>query len=78
MYLLSEEPERWAYVASAEDTVLARPERCRLGGEASDRQWRDALGVFTVQGQRLDQACVRQMVVELGVMNMHRIGSASW
>jgi hypothetical protein len=43
IYLLSEEPERRAYVTSAEDIVLAKLEWYRLGGESSDRQWRDML-----------------------------------
>ena len=70
LHLLGEEPDRWAYVASAEDTILAKLEWYRLGGEASDRQWRDVLGVLKVQGQRLDRAYMRQMAVELGVMDL--------
>jgi hypothetical protein len=37
LQLFSEDPERWVYVASAEDTVLAKLEWYRLGGEVSDR-----------------------------------------
>jgi len=70
LHLLGEEPERWAYVASAEDTVLAKLEWYRLGGETSDRQWRDVLGVLKVQGQRLDRAYMRQMALELGVRDL--------
>jgi hypothetical protein len=70
LYLLSEEPERWAYVASAEDTILAKLEWYRLGGEISDRQWRDALGVLKVHRERLDGAYMRPMAVELGVEDL--------
>jgi hypothetical protein len=70
LHLLSEEPERRAYVASAEDTVLAKLEWYRMGGEVSARPWRDALGVLKVQGQRLDRAYMRQMAVELGVRDL--------
>jgi hypothetical protein len=40
LHLLSDNPERRAYVASAEDNVPSKLERYRLGGEMSDRQWR--------------------------------------
>jgi hypothetical protein len=70
MHLLSEDPERRAYVASPEDTVLAKLEWYRLGGEISDRQWRDVLGVLKVQGQRLDLAYMRQMATGLGVQDL--------
>jgi hypothetical protein len=70
LHLLGEEPERWAYVASAEDTILAKLEWYRLGGEASDRQWRDVLGVLRVQGRRLDRAYMRQMAAGLGVQDL--------
>jgi len=70
LHLLSEDPERRAYVASAEDTVLAKLEWYRSGGEVSDRQWRDALGVLKVQGLRLDLAYMRHMAAGLGVKDL--------
>jgi hypothetical protein len=69
-HLLSEQPERHAYVASAEDIVLAKLEWYRLGGETSDRQWRDVLGVLKVQGDRLDRAYMRRMAVDLTVSDL--------
>jgi len=68
--LLSEDPERWAYVATAEDTVLAKLEWYRMGGERSERQWRDAMGVLKVQGNRLDFGYMRQMATGLDVQDL--------
>lgn len=67
LQLLSEQPERHAYVTSAEDIVLAKLERYRMGDEVSDRQWQDVLGVLKVQGERIDRAYLQQMADELGV-----------
>jgi hypothetical protein len=41
--------------ASAEDTVAQKLHWYRRGGESSERQWLDVLGIITVQGNRLDR-----------------------
>ena len=58
------------YFASPEDTVLAKLEWFRKGGEISDRQWRDLLGVLKVQSGTLDQAYLRHWAGELGVTDL--------
>jgi hypothetical protein len=63
-------PEQTAYVASAEDTVLAKLEWYRLGGEASERQWRDVLGILKIQQGRLDLAYLNQWAVALNVADL--------
>ena len=62
--------ERRVYVTSAEDTVLAKLEWYRLGGEASGRQWRDALGVLRMQGDRLDHDYLQRMAAGLGIADL--------
>ena len=58
------------YVASAEDTVLAKLRWYRETGGASDRQWNDVLGVLKVQGPTLDRAYLREWAVELKLTDL--------
>ena len=70
-------PRRWiidpAYsvelpVASPEDTLLSKLESYRRGGEASDRQWADILGV--ARTQRLDYLYMEEWAGQLGVASL--------
>ena len=54
-------------LASAEDTALAKLVWFRAGGEASERQWHDILGIFRVHGARLDIEYMRRWGSDLGV-----------
>jgi hypothetical protein len=56
--------------ASAEDTLLYKLVWYRLGGEQSERQWNDVLGVIRVQAERLDRAYVRLWAKQLGVTDL--------
>jgi hypothetical protein len=68
--VIATEPERLAWVASAEDTVLTKLEWFRMGGEVSERQWRDVLGVLKTQHERLDLAYLRTWASQLAVADL--------
>ena len=55
---------------SAEDTILRKLEWYRMGGEISERQWLDILGVMRVQGDRLDQVYLDRWAANLGVADL--------
>ena len=65
-------PDPWdcARVASAEDMVAQELSWFRRGGEVSDRQWRDVLGMLKQGGPRLDFAYLRHWCRELGVSDL--------
>ena len=41
-----------------------------MGGQSSERQWRDVLGVIKVQGDSLDEDYLRQWGQPLGVSDL--------
>ena len=57
-------------VVSPEDIILLKLEWYRLGGEMSDRQWGDVLGVLRVQAGRLDDAYLDRWAADLGVSDL--------
>lgn len=65
--ILSVEPRAEALFSSAEDTLLAKLEWYKLGGEVSERQWRDVLGIIKIQGENLDLDYLRQWAGRLAV-----------
>jgi hypothetical protein len=70
LQLVATDPELRAYVASAEDTILAKLEWYRRGGEVSERQWRDVSGIVRVQGERLDWKYLELQAASLGVADL--------
>ncbi len=61
------------FVASAEDIVVQKLRWYRKGGEVSERQWSDVLGVLRVARGRLDLEYVREWAERAGVSDLlHR------
>src|SRR5208283_1636905 len=65
--LLLKESIAPAYVATAEDTLLSKLEWFRAGGEVSENQWKDVVGILKVQADTLDLAYLNQWARELHV-----------
>jgi len=58
------------YVTSPEDVILSKLEWYRMGGEVSDRQWRDILGVLKTRQGELDLDYLRKWAGELKVSDL--------
>ena len=58
------------YVLSAEDIILAKLDWFRIGGEVSERQWRDIIGVLKTQSSDLDVDYLREWAKSLGVTDL--------
>jgi len=61
------EAEASAKFASPEDTILSKLEWYRTGGEISDSQWRDVLGILKIRAGELDLDYLRRWAGELQV-----------
>ena len=67
---VSEGSERTLNISSPEDVVLAKLQWYRKGGEVSDRQWQDVLGVLRVQGSALDRDYMQRMAIRVDVADL--------
>jgi len=67
---LRADPDSEVQLASPEDVVIHKLRWYRMGGDVSDRQWRDVLGVLKVQGHRLDCAYLARTATELGLSDL--------
>ncbi len=64
------DPERHLYTYAPEDIVLQKLRWFRSGGEVSDRQWRDILGILLVQGSELDRVYLRDRALRSGLADL--------
>lgn len=67
---ISPDREECVYVASPEDTILAKLRWYRSGNESSTNQWKDVLGVLAVMRDRLDQPYLRMWAERLQVSDL--------
>lgn len=68
--LIQIDPQRQAFVKSAEDIILRKLQWFRMGGEVSERQWRDVEGIVRTQGTSLDRQYLQRWSTELGVADL--------
>jgi len=68
--IISTDPEQSIYVASPEDVILSKLEWYRRGGETSERQWRDILGVLKTRAGELELDYLRKWAKELKVTDL--------
>lgn len=62
--------DQFIYVATAEDTVLAKLRWYRQGDEVSSSQWSDVLGVLGATSDGLDVDYLREWADKLGVSDL--------
>ncbi len=67
---LDQDPEKAAFFATAEDTILSKLLWFKKGGEVSDRQWNDIAGVIKVQQGRLDKKYLKHWARILDVAEL--------
>lgn len=70
IHTLAPEMPQDIWVATAEDTILAKLHWYRLGGEVSELQWRDVMGVLGTQRSRLDFDYLRLWAQRVGVLDL--------
>jgi hypothetical protein len=63
-------PGQTLHVHPPEDILLQKLRWYRKGGETSDRQWRDILGIVRVQGEHLDRSYLTENAPALGVADL--------
>ena len=58
------------YISSPEDIILSKLEWFKMGGEVSERQWRDIIGVLKVQKNNLDMEYLQKWINRLHLSDL--------
>lgn len=58
------------YFSSPEDIILSKLEWYQMGGQVSERQWNDIIGVLKVQGKTIDIDYLRKWATEINVLDI--------
>ena len=58
------------YFASPEDIIISKLQWYELGGNVSERQWLDVIGVIKVQGDSLDKNYLQVWSKKLGIFEL--------
>jgi hypothetical protein len=58
------------FISSPEDSILSKLEWFKMGGEVSERQWRDIIGVLKVQNNSLDMAYLQKWIHRLQLSDL--------
>ena len=64
------ELEQMIYVATAEDTILAKLRWYNAGGQVSTYQWTDVIGIIGASATRLDLDYLQEWAKKLGLANL--------
>ncbi len=57
-------------VATAEDIILSKLHWFQKGGQVSEQQWNDVLGVVSIQAEKLNQSYLREWAEYLGISQL--------
>jgi len=58
------------FISSPEDIILSKLEWFKMGGEVSERQWRDIIGVLKVQENNLDMEYLQKWIYRLHLSDL--------
>ncbi len=67
---LSPDLDQMIYVATAEDTILAKLRWYDSGGRVSDAQWRDVVGILGASSKKLDLDYLNDWAATLGITDL--------